>query len=103
MFTMMPMQVGPMQLMAVERMLWRRSRRQWRMLFDPIIARYHMHRLGAYLYLERLRADEHARVQAAVAVGLGRRDVVLERARQRGPASMHLAEDLSTAQQAKRP
>eukprot|EP00964_Phaeocystis_antarctica_P126720 scaffold90382_cov78-Phaeocystis_antarctica.AAC.2 len=56
-------------------------------------------RLRADLHLEGLHAHQHGGVQRSVAVGLGRRDVVLlrevfvlERARQRRPHAMHLAE-----------
>mmetsp|Transcript_39678 Transcript_39678/g.96315 ORF Transcript_39678/g.96315 Transcript_39678/m.96315 type:complete len:793 (+) Transcript_39678:198-2576(+) len=51
-----------------------------------------MHLDGADLDLERLRADEDRRVQRAVAIRLGRGDVVLERARQRRPQPVDLAE-----------
>mmetsp|Transcript_84135 Transcript_84135/g.252293 ORF Transcript_84135/g.252293 Transcript_84135/m.252293 type:complete len:464 (+) Transcript_84135:753-2144(+) len=53
-----------------------------------------VHRRGTDLDLERLRADEHGRVQRAVAVGLRARDVVLERARQRRPQPVDLAEGM---------
>mmetsp|Transcript_45476 Transcript_45476/g.126132 ORF Transcript_45476/g.126132 Transcript_45476/m.126132 type:complete len:468 (-) Transcript_45476:558-1961(-) len=53
-----------------------------------------VHRDGTDLDLERLRADEHGRVQRAVAVGLRARDVVLERARQRRPQPVDLAEGM---------
>ena len=49
-------------------------------------------RRGADLHLEGLRADEDGGVQRAVAVGLRARDVVLQRARQRRPPRVDLAQ-----------
>mmetsp|Transcript_22065 Transcript_22065/g.56341 ORF Transcript_22065/g.56341 Transcript_22065/m.56341 type:complete len:553 (-) Transcript_22065:541-2199(-) len=53
-----------------------------------------MHRLRPNLHLEGLCAHQHRRVQRAVPVGLRRGDIVFERARQRSPAGVHLAEDV---------
>ena len=74
----------------------RQRRRPRPLLVRPVRRRAvlgdRVHPRGADLHLEGLRADEDGGVQRAVAVGLRARDVVLQRARQRRPPRVDLAE-----------